>query len=232
MMDDKGDILEIFSSVQGEGLYIGQRQIFIRFKGCNLDCAFCDTDKSQAAITCDIDEILERIDSLNISNIHNSVAITGGEPLLYSKFLKRLLPKVKERGLKIFFETNATLTKNLSDVIEYLDTISVDIKLPSVGGNKPCWQEHKSFLEVAFDKEFFIKVVVSSSIEIAEFDKAIELVKEMSFDIPFIIQPETKKACCELNISAVELLSLQERALKLLNNVLVIPQAHKMMGIR
>jgi len=231
-MDDKAEIIEIFSSVQGEGLHIGRRQIFLRFKGCNLDCSFCDTDKEQPAALYDIDEVLEKIDILNISSIHNAVVITGGEPLLRSKFLKRLLPRVRERGFKVCLETNATLAKNLSDVIEYLDTIFVDIKLPSVGKNKPCWQEHKDFLEVAFDKEFFVKVVVSSSIDIAEFDKAIELVRHASFDIPFVIQPETKKGCSKLNISADEILNLQERALKRLNNVLVIPQAHKMMGIR
>ncbi len=231
-MNSKADILEIFSSVQGEGLQIGRRQIFVRFKGCNLNCAYCDTDESKSADVYDMDEVLERIDSLNILNIHNSVAITGGEPLLHSKFLKKVLPKIKDRGFKAYLETNGTLTEKLSDVIEYLDTISVDIKLPSVSNNRPCWQEHKSFLEVAFAKEFFVKVVASSSIEITEFDKAIELVKEMSFDIPFIIQPETKKACSELNISAVQILSLQERALKSLNNVLVIPQAHKMMRLR
>jgi len=231
-MDTKADILEIFSSVQGEGLQIGRRQIFVRFKACNLNCAYCDTDRSKDANAYDIDEILERIDSLNVLNIHNSVAMTGGEPLLYSKFLKGVLPKIKDRGLKVYLETNGTLAENLSDIIEYLDTISIDIKLPSVSNDRPCWQEHKSFLEVAFAKEFFVKVVVSGSIDAAEFDKAIELVKEMSFDIPFVIQPETKKACSELNIQAAQILSLQERALKSLNNVFVIPQTHKIMGLR
>ncbi len=231
-MDDKADILEIFSSIQGEGPQIGRRQIFVRFKGCNLDCQYCDTDKQKPATRYEIDEVLEKVDSLNISNTHNSVTITGGEPLLHSKFLKRLLPRIKERGLKVSLETNATLTENLSDVIEYLDTIAIDIKLPSVGKHRPCWQEHRSFLEVAFDKELFVKVVASGSMDLSDFDKAIELIKEVSFDILLIIQPETRKGCCEINISAEALLGLQEKALKSLNNVLVIPQAHKMMGIR
>ena len=231
-MDDKADILEIFSSVQGEGPQIGRRQIFVRFKGCNLNCRYCDTDTRQSSTIYEVNEVLDKIDSLNVSNIHNSVTITGGEPLLHSKFLKKLLPRVKERGLKVYLETNATLADNLSDIMEYLDIISIDIKLPSVGGNKPCWREHRSFLDVAFDKELFIKVVVSSDMNASDFDKAIEIVKDTSFDILFVIQPETKKGCCEINISADELLILQEKALKSLNNVIVIPQAHKMMGIR
>ena len=40
-------LVEVFSSFQGEGLYVGQRQLFIRFAGCNLRCRFCDTEAAQ-----------------------------------------------------------------------------------------------------------------------------------------------------------------------------------------
>ena len=33
-------ISEIFSSVQGEGKYVGCRQLFIRLIGCNMDCPY------------------------------------------------------------------------------------------------------------------------------------------------------------------------------------------------
>jgi 7-carboxy-7-deazaguanine synthase len=231
-MNDTADIIEIFSSVQGEGPFIGQRHIFIRFKDCNLDCFFCDTDREAGYETLDIAGTIRQIEYLNIHSTHNTVALTGGEPLLYSGFLKSLIPEVRDMGLKVYLQTNGTLADRLDDVISYVDIISVDIKLPSVSRNRPCWQAHRSFLEKAFEKEFFVKVVVSDKIDMAEFDKALALVKGMSLEIPFVIQPETEKGSCRINISADMLLSLQERALKVLNNVLVIPQAHKMMGLR
>ena len=43
----KTSINEVFSSIQGEGILLGRRQIFVRFSGCNLDCNYCDTSKSR-----------------------------------------------------------------------------------------------------------------------------------------------------------------------------------------
>ncbi|NQT89684.1 MAG: 7-carboxy-7-deazaguanine synthase QueE [Candidatus Omnitrophica bacterium] len=228
----KAKMVEIFSSIQGEGLRIGERQIFIRFHGCNLKCGFCDVNKRKRPVSVDAKKVLKDIDSLNAGHTHNTVSITGGEPLLHSDFLKNLLPEIAERGLKVYLETNATLVDELKETIKHVDMISVDIKLPSVSGNAPCWQQHRKFLRAAFKKEFFVKIVVSKNLDISEFDEAVKLMRSISFDLPFVIQPETKKNSRSLNISAKKLLELQERALKSLNHVLVIPQAHKMLGVR
>jgi len=229
---DSANVLEIFSSVQGEGLSVGERHIFIRFSDCNLKCVYCDVGKDANIKNLDADDILEKIDTLNADNVHNTLFLTGGEPLLHAEFLKELLPQVVERGLKIYLETNGTLTKELNEVIEYIDTIVIDIKIPSVTKDKPCWQAHDDFIKVAFQKEFFIKIVVSDDVDMDDFDKAIEITKEASFDIPFVIQPVTKKDSSETAIDPETLLELQAKALKSLNRVLVIPQAHKMLGVK
>ena len=41
-----GYVSEIFVSFQGEGLYAGRRQLFLRMGGCHLRCRYCDTPDS------------------------------------------------------------------------------------------------------------------------------------------------------------------------------------------
>ena len=103
---------EIFTSIQGEGPYIGVKQLFVRFCGCNLQCAYCDTmTGSENAKTYDTDKLAERINAE--TDIH-SVSITGGEPLLHSEFLAELFPKL---NVPVYLETNGTMSKELKKVI-------------------------------------------------------------------------------------------------------------------
>jgi len=42
-------LIEVFSAIQGEGLNVGTRQIFIRFALCDLRCQFCDSAHTWSA---------------------------------------------------------------------------------------------------------------------------------------------------------------------------------------
>jgi len=91
-------VKEIFSSIQGEGLYAGEKQLFVRFCGCNLRCDFCDTDFSrEGAREFSVAELKREILSLE----PQTVSLTGGEPLLCVSFLNELLPLDR----KIYLET-------------------------------------------------------------------------------------------------------------------------------
>ena len=62
------------------------------------------------------------------------MSLTGGEPLLQVDFIKNLAPKIKERGLKVYLETNGTMPERLSEIIGHVDTVAMDVKLPSISG--------------------------------------------------------------------------------------------------
>jgi len=224
------DILEIFSSIQGEGLYIGERQIFIRFNNCNLNCNFCDVPKNIKSAKFDADGVISKIEKINKNTKHKAISLTGGEPLLQFEFLKELLAKLKKLKFKIYLETNATLPENLKSILKYIDVISADIKLPSVTKGRPCWREHLDFMKIASNKNIFVKTVVSKKLKIDDFKKAVFLLRKIDAKIPLVIQPAMNGRT--VLISAERLHRLQCYALKFLKNVLVIPQTHKILGLR
>jgi len=110
-------ISEIFSSIQGEGLYVGRRQVFVRFCGCNLACRYCDTSGSrQSAPQCRVEvqpgsgagnTIPNPVSAESLSEIvgrfaraarHHSVSLTGGEPLLHADFIRGWLLRMQAEG--------------------------------------------------------------------------------------------------------------------------------------
>lgn len=244
---DSAALVEVFSSSQGEGPYVGFRQIFIRFCGCNLDCAYCDTEHVRDRY-CQIETApgsqsfnkLENpisLDSLlallkqwqkEYPSLHHSISLTGGEPLHHGNILRKWLPKL--RGiLPIYLETNGTQPSVLADTLDDLDYVSMDIKLASVCGFETPWDLHRQFLLKAKEKLCCVKIVVDMHTPVSEVKAAAELVNEISRDTPLIIQPLTRED--QIHISSSRLLELQTTALEVLPDVRIIPQTHRFLDL-
>ena len=239
------NVIEIFSSVQGEGKYLGCRQIFVRLADCNLNCAYCDTNFNRAEF-CRVEtsagsmtfrdvknpltaaQVAEVIKSFSDDIPTQAVSFTGGEPLLHGQFIRDVASAIKSSGVKIFLETNGTLPDALEKISDAVDIISMDIKLPGVvGGN--LFSLHEKFLRVALTKDLYVKIVVTGETTCEEFLSAVELIARVDKKILLIVQPVTPVGEVSA-ISAEKLLSLQAAALRRLPNVRVIPQAHKLFG--
>ncbi|MBU2540664.1 MAG: 7-carboxy-7-deazaguanine synthase QueE [Candidatus Omnitrophica bacterium] len=218
-------ISEIFTSVQGEGPYLGSRQTFIRFYGCNLSCRFCDTENYHF-LQYSTSEILEEI----MSKPHcDFLSITGGEPLLQVIFLQELLPRLKKESFKIYLETNGTKTDELISVIDFINIISMDFKLPSSTGQKSYFREHEQFLKAARKKEVFVKAVITDSTLISDLKTAVEIIKGVDRGILFVLQPDTNQLSHNL-FQKIE--TYRAFACEHLENVRIIPQVHRLVGLR
>lgn len=244
-------IYEIFSGIQGEGLFVGERELFIRFCGCNLACSYCDTKYALDLVsTCfiekkpgirefevrsnplDVDELIESLSHfLNKKTLHHSIFLTGGEPLLWSNFLAVFLPQAKRSfNLPITLETNGTLPGELTNVLNWIDIVSMDYKLPSALGGKGYPKEHKEFLTLAKKKKVFIKFVITSSVGIEELEEAFRIVKDIG-NFPIVLQPVSPLEDIKPP-SETTLLNMQELGKEFFEIVRVIPQMHKFMGAR
>lgn len=230
------NVIEIFSSVQGEGKYVGCRQIFIRTADCNLNCAYCDTNFARAEF-CNVETSAGSMNFIQLKNPLSAaqvaeivkkssaeiptqaVSFTGGEPLLHWQFIKEIAALIDS---KIFLETNGTLPAALEKVIDAVDIISMDIKLPGA-----YFAEHREFLKVARAKDLYAKIVVTAETSLEEFDAALELLTPEDL---LILQPVTPVKSVQ-PISAQKILKLQARALRKLKSVRVIPQTHRMLKI-
>ena len=248
----QAQLSELFSSIQGEGLYVGERQIFIRFAGCNLSCQYCDfpqalvisptfkyepTPGSHKSETVNnpvtADKLIELVASFDKpAGVNHSISLTGGEPLLQVDFLKSFIPQLKEKvKLPIYLETNGVLPDHLAEAIELVDIIAMDMKLPSATGLSPYWKEHRKFLETAYMKEVFVKIVFTKGSKIVEITEAAGIIAEVDDKIPLVLQPVTPHGEIKHRPDGEQIMAFQTAAKRRLKNVRVIPQVHKLLGV-
>ncbi|MGE0267861.1 MAG: 7-carboxy-7-deazaguanine synthase QueE [Candidatus Omnitrophota bacterium] len=225
-------LIEFFQSIQGEGKYAGVKQVFVRFFECNMHCVWCDTPHSIGDTTrhykeMSLGEVFAEIQKYWPGS--HSVSLTGGEPLLQYKFIKELLPMLNEANMPAHLETNGVLPDELSEVIDRLDVVSMDLKLPSSTQCRPYWEEHRKFLTIARKKEVFVKTVVSLQTDEADIKQSVDMVYEVDPDMLFILQPNT----FDLGNGVMNLCQKYETICsRQLSNVRILPQIHKIMKVR
>lgn len=249
--DLQARVVEVFSSIQGEGPQVGRRHVFVRFFACNIRCRYCDTPESltgeppaRLQISSDsqesevrenpvsLDELVQRVQRLAEAP-HDAVSLTGGEPLLHRDFLQNFCPEIRRMGLPVYLETNGTLPQHLEAVRDLVDVVSMDIKLPETLQTQRDWMGvHEEFLNVALGCEVFCKMVLSADPNWQHIDSAFAMVARVSADIPFIIQPLTPFGDMTSAPSSSEIIRAYEMGRKCLRDVRVIPQTHKMIGLR
>lgn len=245
-MESSAEIMEIFSSIQGEGPLVGERQIFIRFYGCNRSCAYCDTEASRAATgPCYVERTPGQGDFFERSNpvkagdlpgmlrtflkepsLHRTVALTGGEPLLHAGFLAEVLPQVA-RDIPVLLETNGILHEELGRILAWVSVVSMDLKLASATAEETDWEAHRLFLAAARDKDLYVKTVVTPQVEDREMRRAADLIARIDPSIPLILQPlhGTEGDA----VWSRRLFEIQACCSRSLPSVRVIPQMHKLL---
>ena len=234
-MPEKGYLLEVFSSFQGEGPYAGLKQVFVRLSGCHLRCVYCDTPESwerSATWTLggethrnpvSVEETLAAIRSLGP---HPWVSFTGGEPVLQAEFVREVALGVRALGMKTYLDTSGTLAERLARCANAIDLFAFDVKLPSCPGVKMDWDDARRCLELAKGREAFVKIVVMQDTREDEVAQAARVVPP---EMRVVLQLATPVNAQTLSPDGAKIARLRAAAGR---EVLVLPQLHVLAGWR
>jgi len=121
-------LIELYKSVQGESSFTGVPCIFVRLAGCNLRCAWCDSEYTfTGGKPFTGDEIVAEIAALQPCPL---IEFTGGEPMLQARELLPLMQRLLDAGYTLMMETSGE--RPLADVPKAVHKI-VDVKCPGAG---------------------------------------------------------------------------------------------------
>lgn len=164
-------VVEKFVSINGESRRAGQLAVFIRFRGCNLDCTYCDT-KWANINSCPAEEmtpyeIYEYIKSTGVTN----VTLTGGEPLIQKDIdiLLKILSEDKELYVEI--ETNGSIDVSFVKKIKNTPSLTMDYKSISSGMCNKMLMDNYKYI----DERDTVKFVCGSH---EDLERAYEIINE------------------------------------------------------
>ena len=148
-------VVEIFDSIEGEGIRTGMPVTFIRLAGCNLRCSYCDTKYAQKETDGEliaVDDIIKKVN-------YSAVTITGGEPLLHYQSVIELINKLNVSGHYVNIETNGSI-----NILPFIFAVrsgrgffTVDYKCPCSGMQSKMSETNFDFM----DENDVLKFVVA-----------------------------------------------------------------------
>lgn len=168
-------VVEKFISINGEGVLAGQLAVFVRFKGCNLNCGYCDTkwanlpDAPFELMT--EDDIYDYIKETGVKN----VTLTGGEPLMQKDIDVLLRKLAADRAIHVEIETNGSVPLDRFASIDNRPAFTLDYKLPGSGMESHMLTENYKLI----NKRDTVKFVISSR---SDLDRAREIITAHKLD--------------------------------------------------
>lgn len=174
----KMPVHEIFGpTIQGEGMVVGQKTMFVRTGGCDYSCAWCDSaftwngeQKADMMTAIDVFDKLMELGKTEEGLNFNHVTISGGNPALIGQPMADLISLLHVEGIKIGLETQGSFWK---EWFYDIDDLTISPKPPS-SGMKTNWQKLDDIVLMLEEKEtnFSLKVVIFD-------DKDFEYAKEV-----------------------------------------------------
>lgn len=171
-------VVEIFNSIEGEGIRVGLPCTFIRLFGCNLNCSYCDSryaceEYGYAIMTAE--EIVDQVKFYGCP----CVTVTGGEPMIHTG-INKLLKLLVDGGFYVNVETNGSV----SELVDYGSHLfyTVDYKTLSSGMSEK--MDERAFTRL--DRTDVVKFVVGS---VDDLNQALEVMERLNCRAQVFVSP-------------------------------------------
>lgn len=229
-------LFEIFTSVEGEGIFFGTKTLFVRLAGCPFSCFYCDTKESlplDSGTEYDLNDAIRLIENNIVPNTYK-VNFTGGDPLMQSSALAEIAKHLQEKKIKTYLESSCFDSQKFLMVMPFMDIIKIEFKTrDSEFVNAASYEKFMlnalKCLEysVKSNKLTYIKIVVSSKTTFTHFKELVDRIFSTTKNISgFIIQPTTDISEPTLD----NLLKMYDIVYPYFHDVRIVPQLHKSLG--
>ena len=233
-------ISEVFTSLEGEGVLLGTKTLFVRLAGCPFRCGYCDTDYAlpmDSGAEYGADEAFELVRG-SIQPGTFKVNFTGGDPLAQHEAVAELARRVRgEAGVPTYLESSCYDAARFRAVVPHMDYVKAELKTADSGFADEA--RYPALLDnaveclrasVGLGTFTYVKIVVGASTSPDHFAYLVGRVMEAAPGgaglSGMVIQPVTGRGAPGL----AHLLRLYDAARPLYADVRVVPQLHKLIG--
>jgi organic radical activating enzyme len=242
-------LAEVFRSWQGEGLLLGRRMVFVRLAGCRVGCRYCDTAwafetpagvavpgapgqrRANPLSTAEIAALVDAADPPGSPGGPAPVALTGGEPCEQAAAVEALLAALRPR--EVLLETAGLHRDELVRLAPCCRWVAADLKLPSATGLPDVLERAARVLEsgALAGEGVFFKLVADGDTSVDELRRAAALLARHAPRAPVFLQPVTPLGGSP-PLPRERLDALADALLAAGLQVRVVPQVHKVLGVR
>jgi len=232
-------LFEIFTSVEGEGILYGTKTLFVRLAGCPFTCFYCDT-LDALPLDSGKEYTLEEACDLIDKELHDKtykVNFTGGDPLIQHDAVAEMAKHVQSLKIPTYLESACFDSNKFNHILPFIDFVKIEFKTED--SDFVDSKHYPNLIENVLDclrnsvsskKTTYIKIVVSSKTKVESFKKLlIAIFKAVSKEdlAGFIIQPTYGIS----EPSLENLLNLYDLVYPYYNEVRIVPQLQKLMGV-
>ncbi|WP_368504226.1 7-carboxy-7-deazaguanine synthase QueE [Alkalihalophilus sp. As8PL] len=221
-------VMEVFGpTIQGEGMVIGQKTMFVRTGGCDYRCSWCDSsftwDGTGKSTLLSAEEIVSQLNEIG-GDRFSHVTISGGNPAIHQG-IGELVSMLKERGIKTAVETQGSIWQ---DWMKDVDDVTISPKPPS-SKMETDFDKLDTYIERLKDYNSSLKVVIFNEEDLQYAEK----IHNRYPEVPMYLQVGNDEVDTVENDSLLSRLLeryewLIDKAVESpeLNDVKVLPQLH------